>query len=70
MGRGHALYTVVKRYNAFKRAKEVHEKAKLGLKERIDECQKQINTHNVSIVNVYGYVCIDWIWLEMGMVKR
>lgn len=50
MGRSHALYTVVKRYNAFKRARDVLDKAKLSLTERIDECQKQISTHNVSLL--------------------
>jgi len=48
MGRNHALYTVVKRYNAFKRTRDAHEKAKTGLKEKIEECEKQINMHNVS----------------------
>lgn len=48
MGRNHALYSVVKRYNTFKRARDAHEKARIGLKEKIDECEKQINMHNVS----------------------
>lgn len=48
MGRSHGLYTVVKRYNSFKRARDAHEKAKAGLKEKIEECEKQINMHNVS----------------------
>jgi len=48
MGRSHSLYTVVKRYNSFKRARDAHEKAKAGLKEKIEECEKQINMHNVS----------------------
>lgn len=48
MGRNHALYSVVKRYNSFKRARDSHEKAKAGLKEKIEECEKQINMHNVS----------------------
>lgn len=48
MGRNHALYSVVKRYNSFKRARDSHEKAKTGLREKIEECEKQINMHNVS----------------------
>lgn len=48
MGRNHALYSVVKRYNSFKRARDAHEKAKASLKEKIEECEKQINMHNVS----------------------
>lgn len=48
MGRNHALYSVIKRYNSFKRARDAHEKAKTGLKEKIEECEKQINMHNVS----------------------
>lgn len=48
MGRNHVLYSVVKRYNSFKRARDAHEKAKTGLKEKIEECEKQINMHNVS----------------------
>lgn len=48
MGRNHALYSVVNRYNLFKRARDAHEKAKAGLKDKIEECEKQINMHNVS----------------------
>lgn len=47
MGRNHPLYSVTKRYNSFKRARDAHEKAKAGLKERIEDCEKQINMHNV-----------------------
>lgn len=47
MGRNHALYSVVKRYNTFKRAKDAHEKAKMALKEKMEECEKQINMHRV-----------------------
>lgn len=47
MGRNHAIYSVIKRYNTYKRTKDALEKAKVGLKEKIDECQKQINMHNV-----------------------
>lgn len=49
MGRNHALYSVVNRYNSFKRARDAHEKAKAGLKDKIEECEKQINMHNVSL---------------------
>jgi len=56
MGRNHALYSVVKRYNAFKRTRDAHEKAKTGLKEKIEECEKQINMHNVSYDR---YISID-----------
>lgn len=48
MGRNHAIYTVIKRYNTFKRAKDALEKAKLGLKEKIEECEKHIDMHSVS----------------------
>lgn len=48
MGRNHPLYSVIKRYNSFKRARDAHEKAKAGLKEKIEDCEKQINMHNVS----------------------
>lgn len=47
MGRNHPLYSVIKRYNSFKRARNAHEKAKSGLKEKIEDCEKQINMHNV-----------------------
>ena len=49
MGRNHVLYSVIKRYHTYKRAKDALEKAKAGLKEKVDECQKHINMHNVSI---------------------
>lgn len=49
MGRNHPLYSVIKRYNSFKRARDAHEKAKSGLKEKIEDCEKQINMHNVSL---------------------
>lgn len=55
MGRNHALYSVVKRYNSFKRARDSHEKAKAGLREKIEECEKQINMHNVS--NMQHTIC-------------
>ena len=49
MGRNHALYSVIKRYNTYKRAKDALEKAKCGLKEKIEECQKHMSMHSVSI---------------------
>ena len=49
MGRSHALYSVLKRYNSFKRCKDVVEKSRSGLEERIEKCEKQITSHNVSI---------------------
>ncbi|KAJ8664855.1 hypothetical protein QAD02_006517 [Eretmocerus hayati] len=61
MGRNHTLYSLVKRYNAFKRAKDVLEKAKIGLKERIEECQKQINTHNIALSAVRGSQLSLWL---------
>lgn len=48
MGRNHPLYSVIKRYNSFKRARDAHEKAKTGLKEKREDCEKQINMHSVS----------------------
>lgn len=56
MGRNHALYSVVKRYNTFKRARDAHEKARIGLKEKIDECEKQLNMHNVSFSLCYSSI--------------
>ena len=55
MGRNHPLYSVIKRYNSFKRARDAHEKAKTGLKEKIDDCEKQINMHNVSSIYLFTY---------------
>lgn len=55
MGRNHPLYSVIKRYNSFKRARDAHEKAKTGLKEKIDDCEKQINMHNVSFTYLFTY---------------
>lgn len=52
MGRNHALYSIVKRYSSFKMARDAHEKAKAGLREKIEECEKQINMHNVSFSRV------------------
>lgn len=52
MGRNHPLYSVIKRYNSFKRARDAHEKAKSGLKEKIEDCEKQINMHNVSLFDI------------------
>ncbi|OXU25637.1 hypothetical protein TSAR_001094 [Trichomalopsis sarcophagae] len=65
MGRNHALYSVVKRYNTYKRSKDVLEKAKVGLKERIDDCQKQINTHNMALSAVRGGQLGRWL-SELG----
>lgn len=49
MGRSHALYSVVKRYGAFKRARDARDRAKAGLLEKIEECEKHINMHNVRL---------------------
>lgn len=48
MGPSHALYSVKRRYSTFKRARDAHEKAKNDLKEKMEECEKQIAMHNVS----------------------
>lgn len=47
MGRNQMLYSLSLRYNTFKQAKEVRNKAKIEVNEKIEECEKQINTHNV-----------------------
>ncbi|XP_015595300.1 serine/threonine-protein kinase SMG1 [Cephus cinctus] len=65
MGRNHALYTVVKRYNTFKRARDAHEKAKAGLKEKIEECEKHINMHNIALTAVRGPQLGQWL-AEVG----
>ncbi|XP_035721238.1 serine/threonine-protein kinase SMG1-like isoform X1 [Vespa mandarinia] len=65
MGRNHALYSVVKRYNTFKRARDAHEKARIGLKEKIDECEKQINMHNIALASVRGPQLGQWL-TELG----
>ncbi|XP_012271718.1 serine/threonine-protein kinase SMG1 isoform X2 [Orussus abietinus] len=61
MGRNHALYSVVKRYSTFKRARDAHEKAKCGLKEKIEECEKQINMHNIALTAVRGPQLGQWL---------
>ncbi|XP_014477330.1 PREDICTED: serine/threonine-protein kinase SMG1 isoform X2 [Dinoponera quadriceps] len=65
MGRNHGLYSVVKRYNSFKRARDAHEKAKNGLKEKIEECEKQINMHNIALTTVRGAQLGQWL-AELG----
>ncbi|XP_011689275.1 PREDICTED: serine/threonine-protein kinase SMG1 [Wasmannia auropunctata] len=60
IGRNHALYSVVKRYNSFKRARDSHEKAKADLKEKIEECEKQINMHNIALAAVRGSQLGQW----------
>lgn len=50
MGRNHTLYSVIKRYGTYKRAKEAREKAKQALRDKMEECQKHISMHNVSVV--------------------
>ncbi|KYM96819.1 Serine/threonine-protein kinase SMG1 [Cyphomyrmex costatus] len=65
IGRNHALYSLVKRYNSFKRARDSHEKAKAGLKERIEECEKQINMHNIALAAVRGSQLGQWL-AELG----
>ncbi|OAD60741.1 Serine/threonine-protein kinase SMG1 [Eufriesea mexicana] len=65
MGRNHPLYSVIKRYNSFKRARDAHEKAKAGLKEKIEDCEKQINMHNVSFISVRGPQLGQWL-TELG----
>ncbi|XP_011150895.1 serine/threonine-protein kinase SMG1 [Harpegnathos saltator] len=65
MGRNHALYSVVKRYNSFKRARDAHEKAKAGLKEKIEDCEKQINMHNITLATVRGPQLGQWL-AELG----
>ncbi|KYQ50767.1 Serine/threonine-protein kinase SMG1 [Trachymyrmex zeteki] len=65
IGRNHALYSLVKRYNSFKRARDSHEKAKAGLKEKIEECEKQINMHNIALAAVRGSQLGQWL-AELG----
>ncbi|XP_043258587.1 serine/threonine-protein kinase SMG1 isoform X3 [Colletes gigas] len=65
MGRNHPLYSVIKRYNSFKRARDAHEKAKTGLKERIEDCEKQINMHNLALSAVRGLQLGQWL-AELG----
>ncbi|KAL6442065.1 hypothetical protein ACFW04_002410 [Cataglyphis niger] len=65
MGRNHALYSVVNRYNSFKRARDAHEKAKAGLKDKIEECEKQINMHNIALAAVRGPQLGQWL-AELG----
>ncbi|XP_076757575.1 serine/threonine-protein kinase Smg1 isoform X3 [Xylocopa sonorina] len=65
MGRNHPLYTVIKRYNSFKRARDAHEKAKAGLKEKIEDCEKQINMHNMALLAVRGPQLGQWL-TELG----
>ncbi|KZC05708.1 Serine/threonine-protein kinase SMG1 [Dufourea novaeangliae] len=65
MGRNHPLYTVIKRYNSFKRARDAHEKAKGALKERIEDSEKQINMHNLSLSAIRGPQLGQWL-SELG----
>ncbi|KOC68709.1 Serine/threonine-protein kinase SMG1 [Habropoda laboriosa] len=65
MGRSHLLYSVIKRYNSFKRARDAHEKAKAGLKEKIDDCEKQINMHNMALAAIRGPQLGQWL-SELG----
>ncbi|KAG5339618.1 SMG1 kinase, partial [Acromyrmex charruanus] len=65
IGRNHALYSLVKRYNSFKRARDSHEKAKTGLKEKTEECEKQINMHNIALAAVRGSQLGQWL-AELG----
>ncbi|XP_034180761.2 serine/threonine-protein kinase Smg1 isoform X1 [Osmia lignaria lignaria] len=65
MGRNHPLYSVIKRYNSFKRARDAHEKAKAGLKEKIEDCEKQINMHNMALSAVRGPQLGQWL-AELG----
>ncbi|XP_031845911.1 serine/threonine-protein kinase Smg1 isoform X3 [Nomia melanderi] len=65
MGRNHPLYSVTKRYNSFKRARDTHEKAKAALKEKIEDCEKQINMHNLALSAVRGTQLGQWL-SELG----
>ncbi|XP_076649018.1 serine/threonine-protein kinase Smg1 isoform X2 [Halictus rubicundus] len=65
MGRNHPLYSVIKRYNSFKRARDAHEKAKAALKERIEDCEKQINMHNLALSAIRGVQLGQWL-SELG----
>ncbi|XP_066595255.1 serine/threonine-protein kinase SMG1 isoform X2 [Prorops nasuta] len=65
MGRNHSLYSVVKRYSTYKKAKDAHEKAKAGLKEKIDECGKQITMHNIALTTIRGSQLSQWL-AELG----
>ncbi|XP_044575793.1 serine/threonine-protein kinase SMG1 isoform X2 [Cotesia glomerata] len=61
IGRNHALYSVVNRYNAINRAKDAYEKAQLGLKEKMEECEKQISMHNIALATVRGPQLARWL---------
>lgn len=60
-GRNHSLYSVVKRYNTYKHAKDAHEKAVLGLKDKMEECEKQISMHSISLAAVRGPQLARWL---------
>ncbi|XP_046606357.1 serine/threonine-protein kinase SMG1 isoform X1 [Neodiprion virginianus] len=66
MGRTHALYSVVKRYAAFKRARDARDRAKSGLVEKIEECGKHINMHNIALSAVRGPQLGQWL-AEVGV---
>ncbi|XP_058794779.1 serine/threonine-protein kinase SMG1 [Phymastichus coffea] len=61
MGKSHALYSLVKRYNTAKRAQDLLEQAKLGLQERLDDCHKHISSHNLALSAVRGGQLGRWI---------
>ncbi|XP_043280213.1 serine/threonine-protein kinase SMG1 isoform X1 [Venturia canescens] len=65
IGPSHALYSVKRRYSTFKRARDAHEKAKNDLKEKMEECEKQIAMHNIALTAVRGGQLSRWI-LEIG----
>ncbi|XP_034948666.1 serine/threonine-protein kinase SMG1 isoform X2 [Chelonus insularis] len=61
IGKNHSLYSVVKRYNACKKARDAHEKAKCGLQKKIEECEKQINIHNMALTVLRGPKLAKWL---------
>ncbi|XP_057324226.1 serine/threonine-protein kinase SMG1 isoform X1 [Microplitis mediator] len=61
IGRNHSLYSVVNRYNSIKRARDAYEKAQLGLKDKMEECEKQISMHNIALATVRGPQLARWL---------
>ncbi|XP_011302537.1 serine/threonine-protein kinase SMG1 isoform X2 [Fopius arisanus] len=65
IGRSHGLYSVIKRYSTFKRARDAHDKAKLCLEEKMQECEKQMSMHNMALTAIRGPQLARWL-SELG----
>ncbi|XP_015127883.1 serine/threonine-protein kinase SMG1 [Diachasma alloeum] len=65
IGRSHGLYSVIKRYNTFKRTRDAHEKAKVSLQEKMEECEKQIGMHTMALAAIRGPQLARWL-TELG----